>query len=626
MNRPVLSTAPASGEITLALRSLRGSMLATGTFSFVLSTLLLVPSIYMMQVYDRVLGSRNEMTLLMLTLLAAGLYAIYASLEYLRSSVLQQVSHALDLKLSSRVFEAAFSDAARSRGGNPSLAMADLTTLRQFVAGTGLILLYDGPFAVIFMAAGFMIDVWLGAFLIGACIVLLVLLWWSERRTHAPLQEANRLNARASGYMNNSFRNAEVIQAMGMLPAVLRRWQLLSEQALDLQAETSVAAARIGAVTKFVRIFSQSLSLGLGALLVLEGRMSGGMMIAASILLGRALSPLEMLISGWRQIVAARDAHKRLEQLLTVAPVAAERMALPAPAGKLSVEGVSVAAPGAQQALLRQLSFSAEPGELLAIIGPSGAGKSTAARVLAGVWVPQAGKVRLDGADLAGWPREQLAPHIGFLPQDVELFEGTVAENIARLAEPDSVDVVAAAQAAGIHEMVLRLPQGYDTPVGPGGAALSGGQRQRVGLARALYGNPQLLILDEPNANLDDVGETALAQALAACKARGATVVVVSHRTSLLRLTDKILLLRDGQAAAFGPRDKVLQGMNPPGAQPAQAPQAAPVAATAAATPAARPAAAAGAAPSFAVVATAQGPSVVQAVPGAQAARQGNAV
>ena len=623
MTRPATPTpasAPGTGEITQVLRSLRTSMLATGSFSFVLSALLLVPSIYMMQVYDRVLGSGNEMTLYMLTLLAAGLYAIYAALEYIRSAVLQQVSHAMDNKLSSRVFEAAFSDAARSRGGNPSLAMNDLTTLRQFVAGTGLILLFDGPFALVFMAAGFMIDVWLGVFLVGSCAVLLLLLWWSEKRTHGPLQEANRLNARASSYMNNSFRNAEVIQAMGMLPAVQRRWHKLSEEALDLQAETSVAAARIGAVTKFVRIFSQSLSLGLGALLVLEGRMSGGMMIAASILLGRALSPLEMLIGGWRQVVAARDAHKRLEQLLAVAPVPPERMALPAPAGKLTVEGVSVAAPGSQQALLRQVSFSAEPGELLAIIGPSGAGKSTAARVLAGVWVPQAGKVRLDGADLATWPREQLAPHIGFLPQDVELFEGTVAENIARLAEPDSTEVVAAAQAAGIHDMVLRLPQGYDTPVGPGGAALSGGQRQRVGLARALYGQPQLLILDEPNANLDDVGETALATALAGCKARGATVVVVSHRTTLLRLTDKILLMREGQAAAFGPRDKVLQALNgpQPGAPGQGAAPAAPVAPMA-------PVAPQGAPSSFVVVQGAQGAAVVPATVAA-VPRQGSPV
>ncbi|NML15002.1 type I secretion system permease/ATPase [Azohydromonas caseinilytica] len=595
MTRPVSppapSAAPAStGEIAQVLRGLRHSMLATGSFSFLLSLLLLVPSLYMMQVYDRVLGSRNEMTLLMLTLLAAGLYGIYAALEYSRSAVLQQVSHAIDHKLSSRVFEAAFSDVARSRGGNPSAAMNDLTTLRQFISGTGLILLFDGPFALVFMVAGFMIDFWLGMFLIGACIVLLVLLWWSERRTHGPLQEANRLNARANSYMNNSFRNAEVIQAMGMLPAVQRRWQLMGEQALDLQAETSAAAARIGAVTKFVRILSQSLSLGLGALLVLEGRMSGGMMIAASILLGRALSPLEMLISGWRQIVAARDAHTRLEQLLAVVPPAEPRMPLPAPKGKLSVEQASVAAPGSQTALLRQLSFSAEPGEVLTIIGPSGAGKSTAARLLAGVWAPQVGKVRLDGADLATWPREELAPHIGFLPQDVELFEGTVAENIARLAEPDSIEVVAAAQAAGIHDMVLRLPQGYDTPVGPGGAALSGGQRQRVGLARALYGRPQLLILDEPNANLDDLGEAALAQALQACKARGATVVVISHRTALLRLTDKLLLLRDGQLAAFGPRDKVMQSLNAQAAPAAPAAQAAPGAvAVAAAAPTAAP-------------------------------------
>ncbi|WP_084267733.1 type I secretion system permease/ATPase [Azohydromonas lata] len=605
---PSAAAAASTGEIAQVLRGLRASMLATGSFSFVLSALLLVPSVYMMQVYDRVLGSRNEMTLAMLTLLAAGLYAVYAALEYLRSAVLQQVSHAIDNKLSSRVFEAAFSDAARSRGGNPSLAMNDLTTVRQFVAGTGLILLFDGPFALVFMAAGFMIDLWLGMFLVGSCIVLLLLLWWSEKRTHAPLQEANKLNARASGYMNNSFRNAEVIQAMGMLPAVQRRWQKMGDQALDLQAETSAAAARITAVTKFVRIFSQSLALGLGALLVLEGRMTGGMMIAASILLGRALSPLEMLIGAWRQIVAARDAQQRLEQLLAVSPPPAQRMTLPAPAGKLTVENVSVAAPGSQLALLRQVSFSAEPGELLAIIGPSGAGKSTVARVLVGVWTPQAGKVRLDGADLATWPREQLAPHIGFLPQDVELFEGTVAENIARLAEPDSQEVVAAAQAAGIHDMVLRLPQGYDTPVGPGGAALSGGQRQRVGLARALYGKPQLLILDEPNANLDDVGENALAAALAGCKARGATVVVVSHRTTLLRLTDKILLMRDGQVAAFGPRDKVLQALNAQQPQGGGAVQAPPQGAAPAA-----PVAPQGAPSSFVVVQGAQGAAVVPA-------------
>jgi ATP-binding cassette subfamily C exporter for protease/lipase len=297
------------------------------------------------------------------------------------------------------------------------------------------------------------------------------------------------------------------------------------------------------------------------------------MMIAASILLGRALSPLEMLIGNWRQIVAARDAHKRLEQLLAVAPVPAERMALPAPAGKLAVEGVSVAAPGSQQALLRQVSFSAEPGELLAIIGPSGAGKSTAVRVLAGVWAPQVGKVRLDGADLASWPREHLAPHIGFLPQDVELFEGTVAENIARFGPVQPARVEAAARAVGMHEFILGLAEGYDSPIGDGGARLSGGQRQRLALARALYGQPVLVVLDEPNSSLDEEGNAALAHAIQSASALGTTFVVITHLGSALQLANKLLVLRDGRQQAFGPRAEVLaalaQAARPAPAQPA---------------------------------------------------------
>jgi ATP-binding cassette subfamily C exporter for protease/lipase len=401
-------------------------------------------------------------------------------------------------------------------------------------------------------------------------VVLGVLAVVNERVSKPRLDEAQKLNAQSQMAMSNHLRNAEVIEAMGMLPQVRARWHGLHLRQIQLQAVASDQAAVMAALTKFVRITMQSLSLGFGALLVLEGRMTPGSMIAASVLVSRALAPVELLVGNWKQVITGRAAFARLRELLAGHPARAFGMALPEPTGAIRFEGVSTAAPGTTVAIVRNLSFSIAAGECIAVVGPSGAGKSTLARLLVGVWPAMAGTVRLDGADLYRWNKDELGPHIGYLPQDIELFDGTVAQNIARFGEVDSDQVIEAARAAGMHEQIQRLPQGYDTPLGVGGSALSGGQRQRVGLARALYGNPAMVVLDEPNSNLDEIGERALARTLADLRARGTTTVLITHRLAALNMVQKIMVLTDGMVKAFGPRDEVVAAMRAASNPPAQ--------------------------------------------------------
>jgi ATP-binding cassette subfamily C exporter for protease/lipase len=394
-----------------------------------------------------------------------------------------------------------------------------------------------------------------GALVLGALAVL------NERLSKPRLDAAQALNAQSQLALTNHLRNAEVIEAMGMLPSIRERWHRLHQKQIELQAVASDQAAVVGGLTKFVRITMQSLALGFGALLVLDNRMTAGSMIAASVLVSRALAPIELLVGNWRQIITGRAAYRRLQELLASHPPREFGMPLPPPKGDVRFETVSTAAPGSKVLILKQVAFKLAAGDSVAIIGPSGSGKSTLARLMVGVWPALAGTVRLDGADLYRWSKDQLGAHIGYLPQDIELFDGTVSENIARFGEPDPDKVIAAAQRAGMHEAILRLPQGYDTPLGVGGSALSGGQRQRVGLARALYGDPALVVLDEPNSNLDEQGERALAQTLQDLRARSATTVLITHRLPLVSVVDKILLLAEGTVKAYGPRDEVLAAM-----------------------------------------------------------------
>ncbi len=551
----------ARSELAAALWSLRRIFFIAGGFSFVINMVLLVPAIYMLQIYDRVLSSRSESTLLMLTLLVLGLYALMAGLEWVRSRLLVRAGSMLDAQMHARVFNSAFEANLRQVGGNAGQALNDLTNVRQFVTGNGLFAFFDAPWFPIYLAVIFLIHPVLGWLSVAGAIVLVILTLATEWATKGPLSQANTAAIQSSNYATNNLRNAEVIEAMGMLSSLRRRWYEKYQNVIALQAIASDRAGTITSITKFVRISLQSLVLGLGALLVIEGKITAGAMIAASILMGRALAPVELVIGVWKQFAASRSAYDRLGKMLKQFPAREEGMALPPPKGHLIAENVMAAAPGTQVAILKGVSLALEPGEVLGIIGPSASGKSTLARLLVGVWPAAAGKVRLDGADVFSWNKEQLGSHVGYLPQDVELFEGTIAENIARFGDVDSDKVIEAARQAGMHEMILRFPKGYDTPIGTGGSFLSGGQRQRIALARALYGGPAFIVLDEPNSNLDDVGEAALVQAVLAQKAAGRTLVVITHRTSILSAVDKLLLLRDGVVQAFGPRQQVLEAL-----------------------------------------------------------------
>lgn len=545
-------------EISQALAEFRGAFRTVGVFSAIINLMLLVPSLYMLQVYDRVLASRNETTLLMLTLMVLGAFLSMSALEFVRSFVLIRVGAQLDMKLNKRIYTAAFEQNLKKAGGNAGQALQDLTTIRQFLTGNGLFAFFDAPWFPVYLAVIFMFSTSLGVFALCGTIVLIVLAYVNEAVSKKPMLEASNMSIAAGNLATNNLRNAEVIEAMGMLPNLMARWFKLHGRFLQLQAEASEKAGIIAAVTKFVRVSMQSLILGYGALLVLDGKMTGGMMIVASILMGRALSPVEQLIGVWRTWSGTRSAYKRLNELLAANPPRRMGMSLPKPLGQLSVEGVTAAPPGSALAVIKNLNFSIAPGDVLGIIGPSGAGKSTLARLLVGVWPAAMGKVRLDGADVYQWSKDELGPHIGYLPQDIELFAGTVSENIARFGEVDPEKVVLAAQRSGVHEMILQFPLGYDTPLGDGGAGLSGGQKQRIGLARAMYDDPSLLVLDEPNSNLDEVGELALVEAIVDFRKRGKTLVLITHRSSAIGVTNKLLLLRGGMAEMFGPTAKVL--------------------------------------------------------------------
>lgn len=548
-------------EITDVLLLFKGAFRTVGIFSAVINLLMLAPSLYMLQVYDRVLQSRNEITLLMLTMLMLGAYAVLSALEFVRSFVLIRVGTKLDMQMNKRVYTAAFEQNLKREGGNAGQALQDLTQIRQFLTGNSLFAFFDAPWFPVYLLVIFLFDVWLGVFASCGVLIMVILAYVNEVVSKKPLAEANSLALAAGNLATNNLRNAEAIEAMGMLPNLMARWFKLHARFLHLQAEASEKAGMVTALSKFVRISMQSLVLGFGALLVIEGKMSPGMMIAGSILLGKATGPIDQLIGVWKQWSGVQSAYRRLNELLSANPPRKAGMDLPTPLGTVSVEAVTAAPPGATVAVLKGLTIALQPGDVLGVIGPSGAGKSTLARLLVGVWPAQAGKVRLDGADIYQWNKDQLGPHIGYLPQDIELFAGSVAENIARFGVVDAEKITTAARRAGVHDMILRFAQGYDTLLGDAGAGLSGGQKQRIGLARAMYGDPSLLVLDEPNSNLDELGEQALLLAINDLRQRGKTIVLVTHRTTVLGATTKLLLLREGVAQAFGPRDQVLQAI-----------------------------------------------------------------
>lgn len=566
--------APAQGpELRAALVQLRPFFTRAGWFSLFASVLVLAPSGYMLEVYSRVVDSRSYGTLFWLTVVVLGAYALMELLEWARAEVMRAAAQRFDALLSTRVFDAVFAAKLRNVPGGTAQPLQDFAKLRDFLFSPALLAIMEAPVAILMAVLLFLISPWLGwsAVVFGIAQTLVAL--WNERRTKQPLMQANQKAFQAQQYADGTLRNAEVIAAMGMLRATHQRWVQKQREFLNLQAQASESAGGFQALGKLLQTTLSSLLLGLACWLLLNNELhgGGGMMIVGSILGGRMLAPLLQVVAQWQAVVGVRESWHRLEALLAAVPKDPENMALPAPRGVLQVEQLMAGAPGSPGVIVRGVAFALQPGEVLAVVGPSASGKSTLARLLVGLWPAASGKVRLDGVDIFSWDKAELGPHVGYLPQGVELLEGTLAQNIARFGEVDMHKVRAAAQAVGVDALIESLPQGYETVVGPGGVRLSGGQRQRIGLARALYGAPTLIVLDEPNSNLDDEGDAALARAIAQASARGATVVVITHRTSVLGVAHKMLLIRDGVQQAFGPRDEVLAALQQAAVAPRQA-------------------------------------------------------
>ncbi|WP_218961310.1 type I secretion system permease/ATPase [Desulfobotulus mexicanus] len=547
------------GELAKLLLTFKTTFFSLGIFSFVINMLMITPAVYMLQIYDRVLMSANQTTLFMLTIIVVMFYVILAALEGVRSRVMVRAGNKIDALSCDRVFDVAYERSLRGASGRASQTFSDMTQVRQFLTGNGLFAFFDAPWAPIYIFIIFMLHPALGLFALGAAIILIFLAFVTEWTSRAPLGESNKHYASATNFANMNFRNAEVIESMGMLNNVRRHWDPKHQAHIAWQSVASERAGTVQAITKFVSLSAQSLILGLGAYYVIQHELTAGMMIAGSILLGRALAPVQLLIGTWKQFVTARGAYQRLEETFALFPADTESLKLPPPKGRVSAAGLVAVAPNSNAQILKNITFEVHPGEIVGIVGPSASGKSTLARLLVGAWPPAMGAVRLDGAEMHSWDRQQVGPFIGYLPQDIELLEGTVAQNIARFGDIDDAAVVKAAQTAGVHEMILHFPDGYNTYIGEGGVVLSGGQRQRIALARSIYGSPVMVVLDEPNSNLDDVGEQALVSAIEQMKADGKTVFVITHKTNILSTVDKLMMLSAGQLQAFGPRDDVLR-------------------------------------------------------------------
>ena len=546
-------------NLKAALKACKSSFLSVGFFSFFVNTLMLVPTFYMIQISGRVVPSSSTSTLLMLTVILTLLLATMGSLEWVRSRVMVRISNRLDVMLSRDVYRASFKRALNSGGGDATAqSLNDLTALRQFFTGNGLFAFFDAPWFPIYTLVMFLFHPWFGYMTLACGAVLTVLAFVNHRLTANALANANKENVASNMVTTKTLRNAEVIESMGMLETLMNRWAKRQRRIMLLQSEASDKGGIVTTISKTFRTWSQSIMLGIGAYLVITHEINPGLLMAGSLLLGRALAPIDQMIGSWKGFVAAKVQYDRLSKVMDDLNKEPERMPLPAPEGHIQVENLVVAPPGAKAPVIRNISFAAPAGSIVGIVGPSAAGKSTLVRAIMGIWPPQHGVVRLDGADIHSWDKHALGPYVGYLPQDIELFEGSISENIARFDKVDPDKVVQAAQMAGVHEMILMLSDGYDTVIGSDGVNLSGGQRQRIGLARAIYGNPRLIVLDEPNSNLDDVGERALGVALQKLKETGATVFIVSHRPNILSRLDRVLVMSAGTISLYGDRDRVI--------------------------------------------------------------------
>lgn len=557
-------------EITAALKSCSRYFAFAAMFSAGINLLFLAPSIFMLQLYDRVLSSSSLATLFML--LAAVLLALstLGVLDDVRARILIRAGIRLDTMLAPRVLSALIERGVHPGGAQHGQAMRDLDNFRQFVTGPGVHAVFDAPWMPFYIMVTFMLNPILGVVAVGGAVLLVCLAIANELGTRAGLKTANQAAVKSYSTTESTLRNAEVIQAMGMQPGLMARWSRDRATVLGYQALSSDRSAFFQAAIKFSRMVLQVVMLSAGAWLVIERVITPGAMFASSIIMGRALMPIEQIVGAWRQFAAARESYNRVRDLLAAQPPRdVNKTTLPKPTGALSIERLYYALAGHEKPILKGLTFAIKPGEAVGIVGPSAAGKSTLARLLVGVWKPSAGTVRLDGADVYTWDRADFGRYIGYLPQDIELFDGTVRDNIARFTDCETEEVITAAKRAGVHDFVLHLPHGYDTNIGEAGATLSGGMRQRVGLARALFGSPRLLILDEPNSNLDSDGEQALMVALNEMKAGGTTIIIIAHRPSILGAVDRLMVLRDGSIELFGPRSEVMAKLTPNVVRPA---------------------------------------------------------
>lgn len=545
-------------ELKQTIIKAKKSIFMAGLFSMFINVLMLVPPLYMLQLYDRVLTSRSESTLYMLTLIVIVLFVTMGLLEVVRSRVLVKFGNRFANILSNRIFESTFELANKKPEAASSRLMGDFTQLRQFLTGNGLFAFFDAPWIPIYIIVLFLFHPYFGFFAIFAAITLVAITFLNEYTTKEKMDNANTLNRDSMMQLEANIRNAEVINAMGMKTNVRKKWEEKYFGFLNAQNDASNKAGIWSNLSKTLRMFFQSMILGLGAYLAVNMELSAGMMIAGSIIMGRALAPLDLMINTWKGFSGARMSYKRIDQLLKDFPKNKEYMELPAPKGFISVEGVYAKPPASNKYTLENLTFSINKGDILGVIGASAAGKSTLARVILGVWPVQIGTVRIDGADISQWDREHLGKYIGYLPQDIELFAGTVSENIARFSEVNSEKVIEAAMKAGVHEMILRLSDGYDTVIGTAGSVLSGGQRQRIGIARAIYDNPVFVVLDEPNSNLDEQGELALLKTVEELKQSGTTVVIITHRPNILKVTNKILIMNSGKIERYASTEEIL--------------------------------------------------------------------
>ncbi len=555
----------AVSELRMALWENKSAWRQAVLMSWVIGLLGFTPTVYMLQVYERVVNSRDVMTLLMLTLVTLGAYAVMELIEKFRSRLLWGAGIEFELRMAERVYNAMFDGLLKKQMGGALSVQNDFKTVRDFFNNPALGAFFELPVALVSLVLIFAINPLLGwAALVGAGAQTLVT-WLIQRTSREPLQEAQRRSQEAQTYAEASLRNAQVMESMGMLDAVMGQWQKKQRAFLAYQAQASESAGGLNAVSKLLQQLMGSVLLGLSAWLLLFNELNGGaaMMIISSVLGGRLLAPLTQIAQQWSAVATVSGAWTRLSGLLENVPAREKNMPLPAPKGELTVESLVAAAPGQTQAILRGLQFGVPAGQVLAVVGPSASGKTSLAKLLLGIWQPQAGKVRLDGVDVHAWDKAELGPHLGYLPQGVELLDGTLAENIARFGDVDMPRIEQAAALVGLHEFISALPKGYETPVGRDGGLLSGGQRQRVALARALYGDPVFVVLDEPNSSLDEAGDAALTQAIATMKSRGTTFVINTHRTSVLSVSDRVLVLKDGTQQLFGPTAEVLQKLMP---------------------------------------------------------------